>query len=123
MGRRLCTLILNCNVLERIKEQARAHQRAAESALSHSTNKYTKKSAAHFCNACQGMVWNGMEDDFSIFHTDNFLPFHFHSILKIFHFIFHSILKFSSIFHSILPYQKNFRLEAMQRTFWCFASL
>ena len=24
MGRRLCTLILNCNVLERIKEQPRA---------------------------------------------------------------------------------------------------
>ena len=71
----------------------------------------------------QGMVWNGMEDDFSIFHTDNFLPFHFHSILKIFHSVFHSILKFSSIFHSILPYQKNFRLEAMQRIFCCFASL
>ena len=24
----------------------------------------------------QGMVWNGMEDNFSIFHTGNFLPFH-----------------------------------------------
>ena len=71
----------------------------------------------------QGMVWNGMEDDFSIFHTDNFFPFHFHSILKIFHSIFHSILKFSSISHSILPYQRNFRLEAMQRIFCCFASL
>ena len=77
----------------------------------------------------QGMVWNGMEDDFSIFHTGNFLPFHFHSILKIFHSIlkyssiFHSILKFSSIFYSILPYQRNFRLEAMQRIFCCFAPL
>ena len=63
-----------------------------------------------------------MEDDFSIFsdnflfltiltifsdNSDNFLPFHFHSILK----IFHSILKFSFIFHSILTYQRNFRLK------------
>ena len=39
-------------------------------------------------------AWYGMEDDFSIFHTGNFLPFHFHSIPKIFHSIFHSILKF-----------------------------
>ena len=52
----------------------------------------------------QGMVWNGMEDDFSIFHTANFLPFHFYSIPIIFHSIFHSILKFSSIFHSILKF-------------------
>ena len=72
-------------------------------------------------------TWNGMEDDFSMFHTGNFLPFHFHSIPKIYHSIFHSILKFSSIFHSILkfssifhsilPYQRNFRLEAMQRRY------
>ena len=85
------------------------------------------------CNDCQGMVWNGMEEDFSIFHTGNFLPFHFHSIPKILHSIFHSILKFSSIFHSILkfssifhsilPYQRNFRLEAMRRMFCCFAPL
>ena len=71
-----------------------------------------------------------MEDNFSIFHSGNFLPFHFHSIPKIFHSIFHSILKFSSIFysilkfsstfHSILPYQRNFRLELMQRIFCCF---
>ena len=79
----------------------------------------------------QGMAWNGMKDDFSIFHTGNFLPFHFHSIQKIFRSIFdsmlkfssifHSILKFSSIFHSILPYQRNFRLEAIKRIFCCFA--
>ena len=68
-------------------------------------------------------AWYGMEDDFSIFHIDNFLPFRFHSILQIFHFIFHSILKFSSSFHSISPYQRNFRLEAMQRILCCFASL
>ena len=54
--------------------------------------------------ALQVIVWNGMEDDFSIFHTGNFLPFHFHSILKIFLSIFHSSLKFSSVFYSILPY-------------------
>ena len=46
----------------------------------------------------------------------------FHSILK-FPSIFHSILKFSSIFHSILPYQRNFRLEAMQPIFCCFSPL
>ena len=81
----------------------------------------------------QGMVWNGMEDDFSIFHTGHFLTFRFHSIPKIFHSIFHSLLKFSSafhsilqfssIFHSILPYQRNFRLEVIQRIFCCFAPL
>ena len=59
------------------------------------------------------MVWNGIKDDFCIFHTSNFLPFYFHSILK----IFHSILKFSSIFYSIFSYQRTFRLEAMQGTF------
>ena len=75
------------------------------------------------------MVWNGMEDDFSIFHSGNFLPFHFHSIPKIFHSIlkfssiFHSIQKFSSIFHFILPYQRNFRLEAMQSIFCRFEPL
>ena len=58
--------------------------------------------------ADQGMVWNGMEDDFSIFHTGNFLPFHFHSVLKTFHSIFHSIVKFSSIFHSILKFSSIF---------------
>ena len=68
-------------------------------------------------------AWYGMEDDFSIFHTCNFLPFHFHCILKIIHSIFHSILKYFSIFHSILPYQRNVRLEAMQRIFCCFAFL
>ena len=71
----------------------------------------------------QGMVWNGMEDDFSIFHTGNFPPFHFHSILKIFHSIFHSTLKFSSIFHSILPYQGKFRPEATCNLYYIFATL
>ena len=37
-------------LLERIKEQPRAHQRAADSALSRSTTKYTKIFTAHFCN-------------------------------------------------------------------------
>ena len=79
---------------------------------------HSKHNVHGFIHDWQGMVWNGMEDDFSIFHTGNFLPFHFHLILKIFHSIFHSILKFSSIFHfvlkfssifhSILPYQRNF---------------
>ena len=26
------------------------------------------------------MVWNGVKDDFSIFHTGSFIPFHFHSM-------------------------------------------
>ena len=67
-------------------------------------------------------AWYGMEN-FSMFHTGNFFSFYFHSTLKIFHSIFHPILKFSFIFHSILPYQRNFRLEAMQHIFCCFASL
>ena len=70
----------------------------------------------------QGMVWNGMEDDFSIFHTGNFLLFYFHSILKIFHSIFHSILNFSSIFHSILQYQGKFRPEATRNLYHIFAT-
>ena len=65
----------------------------------------------------QGLVWNGMEDDFSIFHTGNFLPFHF--ILK----IFHSVLKFFSIFHSILPYQDKFIPEATRNLHCTFATL
>ena len=28
------------------------------------------------CRQQQGTVCNGMEDDFSVFHTGNFLPFH-----------------------------------------------
>ena len=73
--------------------------------------------------SCQGMVRNGMEDDFSIFHTGNFLPFHFHSILKIFHSIFHSILKFPSILHFILPYQGKFKPEATRNLYCIFATL
>ena len=53
------------------------------------------------CPACQGMVWNGIEDNFFIFHTGNFLPFHFHCIPKIFHSIFHFILLF---FPYSIPY-------------------
>ena len=83
-----------------------------------------KKQASLLCKlfdltcVVEGMVWNGRR--FSIFHTGNFLPFCFYSILKIFHSIFHLIVKFSSIFHSILPHQRNFRVEVMQRIFCCF---
>ena len=52
----------------------------------------------------------GMEDDFSIFHISNFLPFQ----TKIF---------FHNLFHSILPYQRTIRLEAMQRIFCTFAMM
>ena len=46
-------------LIERIKEQPIVHQRAAENALPRSTNKYTKMSAAHFCNAlfCAQFFW------------------------------------------------------------------
>ena len=37
-----------------------------------------------------------MEDDFSIFHTGNFLPFYFHFVLKIFHSI---LIPFQIFFH------------------------
>ena len=53
-----------------------------------------------------------MEEDFSIFLTGNFLLFHFHSILK-----------FSSIFHSIIPYQGKFRPEATRNLHCTFATL
>ena len=64
-----------------------------------------------------------MEDDFSISNTGDFLPLFFHSILKIFHSIFHFILKFSSIFHSILPYQGKFGPEATRNLYCSFAAL
>ena len=65
------------------------------------------------------MVLNGIEDDFSTFYTCNFLPFHFYSILK----IFDSILNFSSIFHSIIPYQGKFKPEAKHNLYCTFATL
>ena len=65
------------------------------------------------------MVRNGIEDSFFIFHTGSFLPFHFHSTLK----VFHSILEFSSIFHSILPYHGKFRPEATRNLYCIFATL
>ena len=59
------------------------------------------------------MLWNGgMEDDFSIFHAGNFLPFHIP---------FHT--KFSSIFHSILPHQGKFKPEAKRNLYSIFATL
>ena len=77
-----------------------------------------KKKRAERC-AGNKKAWNGIKDDFSIFHIGNFLPFHFHCIPK----IFHSVLKFSSLFHSILPNQKTFGLEAIQLIFCIFAML
>ena len=60
-----------------------------------------------------------MEDEFFIFHTGNFLPFHFHSTLK----IFHSIQNFSCICHSIHPYQGKFKSEATRNLYCTFATL
>ena len=84
---------------------------------------YKKKKKTHWkykrMTHWQGMIWNGMEDDFFIFHAGNFLPAYFHSILK----IFHSILKFSSTFHSIFPYQGKCRTEAVRNLYCTFAAL
>ena len=43
-------------------------------------------------------------------------PIVFYSLMKIFHSIYHSTPKFSSIFHSILPYLRSFKLEAINFT-------
>ena len=58
-------------------------------------------------NYIQGMVWNRMEDDFFTFHTGNVLPFR-------------TKISFD-ILHTILPYQRFFRLEAMQVMYWVVA--
>ena len=59
----------------------------------------------------QGMLWNGMEDDFSIFHTAKFLPFHTKNLP--FHIPFHTKFFFHISFHSsILMYSgvaRNFK--------------
>ena len=50
-------------------------------------------------------VWYGMEDDFSIFHTGHFLPFHFHYILVSYP-IFESLSQWATIkIHSAWKYQ------------------
>ena len=71
----------------------------------------------------QGMVRSGIEDDFSILHSGNFLPFHFHSIPNIFYSIFHFTLIFSFIFHFILPYPGKFRSEVTRNLYNTFATL
>ena len=43
-------------------------------------------------------AWYGMEDDFSIFHTGNFLPFHTKNLL--FHIPFHTKIFFHIQFHT-----------------------
>ena len=63
------------------------------------------------------MKWNGRRFFHIPYCQFSSIPIPFHTK------IFHSTLQLSSIFHSILPYQRNFKLEAMQRIFCCFASL
>ena len=70
------------------------------------------------CKVSLVQAWNGMENDFSVFHTGYFLLFYFYSILKILYSIFHSILKFSSVFHSITLPQGKLRPEAT-RNLYC----
>ena len=54
-----------------------------------------------------GMLSNGIEDVFSIFHAAKFLPFHIHFILK----IFHSMLNFFHIpflvFHTNIQWRSE----------------
>ena len=83
---------------------------------------------SYFMCCWQGMAWNGIKwNGRRFFHIPYWqfwsIPFPFYSILKVFHSIFHSILKFSFKFRSILPYQRKCRLKAMQRLFCCFAFL
>ena len=47
------------------------------------------------------MEWNGTEDDFSIFHTGNFGPFHTKSLP--FHISFHTKIFFQIPFHTSIP--------------------
>ena len=61
-----------------------------------------------------------MEDDFSTFHTGNFLPFHTKNLS--FRIPFHT--KLSSIFHFILSYQKDkFRPEDTRNLYCTFVTL
>ena len=57
----------------------------------------------------QGMVWNGMEDDFSIFHTGNFLPFHTKNLL--FHIPFHTKIFFHIPFHTKIFFHIPFHIK------------
>ena len=65
----------------------------------------------------QGMVWNGRRFFHIPYWQFSSIPFPFHAKNLPFH------TKFSSIFHSILPYQRTFTLEAMQRIFCTIAML
>ena len=64
------------------------------------------------------MVWNGMEDDFSMFNWQfSSIPFPFHTKNHPFH------TKIFFIFLSILPYQGKFRLPATRNLDSTFAML
>ena len=49
------------------------------------------------CVCRQGMVWNRMENDFCIFHTGNFRPFHTKNLP------FHTPIFFHIPFHTSIP--------------------
>ena len=83
-----------------------------------------------FCDGCggsssrlsrhtsrQGMVWNGRRFFHIPYWQFSSIPFPFYTKNLPFH------TKIFFHIHSILPYQRNFRLEAMQRVFCCFAPL
>ena len=71
--------------------------------------------------AGQSMEWNGRQ----IFHSPSWqfssVSFPFHTKNLPFHIPFH--IKFSSIFHSILPYQSKFRPEATRSLYCTYATL
>ena len=60
-------------------------------------------------SGARSRAWYGMEEDFSIILA--ILPFH----TKIFHSMFRPVLKFSSIFHSILPYHVELVVQNLRR--------
>ena len=67
------------------------------------------------------MEWNGRRFFHIPYWQFSSIPFSFRT--KIFPFHFNSILKFSSLFHSILPYQAKFGPEATRNLHCTFATL
>ena len=61
----------------------------------------------------KSMAWYEME--WKMIFPYSTLAIFFHSILKTYHFIFHSMLKFSSIFHSALPYYEELVVQNLRR--------
>ena len=70
----------------------------------------------HFASVQQSMVRNGTEDDFSMFHTGNFLPFHTKNLP--FHIPFHT-----KIFFHTIPYFRTKKILDQKQCNAYFAAL